>query len=657
MKKKGKAAASLVASAILAASIYLGSCEYLQSNTDTSDNKIVNSIMFEEVLENENTYNLISLSIDDSEFQEFEGEKFFTLFNGTQLYDYALHGFNISPDVVNKKTITVKGISTNGELTLIELPNGEQKYVSSNDIIETISVANTSHNGYNDDYTVNKDAYVYNREGVCIGYINEGTRCLEIAFNDNYSFVITENDEYFYISHDDITLTDKYHKGLFKPKKLEKSPSSLDIGNIWFQDGQYSSNITIYRVYPDDEPMVESQDKPYYTLMKKQPIYFNNGNLSSISYDKSVLVRVLKENSKYSLVELPDGSTGYINKQALTGCLILDNNSFTPILRNRNSITSDWDFFYDDTGAYQYSIYPNTECTSLATNGEYTLIELEDGTKGYVTSAKLIESEHQVSRFVYLKDNATLYYKNQNDELVPLNTENKKGSITYLFYIDGDYAYIGDYYCRENYFVKLSDIDENYNITEVNSYAYVTRDQQMNSDINQNGQNYNVDDYDLYWVYYNCGDYSYVVNEMTHESGYIKTSELNYLHGDFIFIDLDNQQMYCYDDNDGGRYTTKQWGTRSGKDSTPSHEGAFDIDWKAENWEFTTFRGSYAQHWIPYNEYGEGIHDLMGDDEQNYGNQAYHQYGSHGCVRVPAEASKYVFENYPIGSMVLVQKK
>ena len=100
-----------------------------------------------------------------------------------------------------------------------------------------------------------------------------------------------------------------------------------------------------------------------------------------------------------------------------------------------------------------------------------------------------------------------------------------------------------DFYNIENYFVKLSDIDENYNITEVNSYAYVTRDQQMNSDINQNGQSFNVDDYDLYWVYYNCGDYSYVVNEMTHESGYIKTSELNYLKGDFIFIDLDNQQM------------------------------------------------------------------------------------------------------------------
>lgn len=655
MKKKGKGAVSLVAAAILASSVYLANCNVISANTNTSDNKVINNITLEEVVDNESLYDL---SVVETEFQEFTSEKIYTLFSGTQLYDFSLNGFNLCPDILNKLTITVKGISTNDEFTLIELPNGEQKYVNSDDIIEVSNLdnGNISHHEYNEEYTVNKNAYVYNRDGVCIGYINEGTRCLEIAFTDNYSFVITENDEYFYISHNDITLTKDYNKSIFKPKKLEKSVASLDVGNACFQNDQYSSNITIYRVHLDDEPMVENTEKPYYTLTRKQPIYFNNGNVSSISYENSIKVRVLKENTNYALVELPDSTTGYINKSALAACLTLNTNEFTPILRNRNYITNDWNALYDETGAYQYYVQPSTPCIALSSNGEYTLVEFEDGSKGYLSNSRLIESEHQVSKYVYLKDNATLYYKNQNNEMVPLSTE-EKGFVTYLFYIEGDYAFVGDYYCRENYYVKLSDIDNTYNITEVNSYCYVSRDQQMNSDINQNGQSFNVDDYDLYWVYYNCGDYSYVVNEMTHESGYIKTSELNYLNGDFIFIDLDNQQMYCYDDNDGGRYTTKQWGTRSGKDSTPSHEGAFDIDWKAENWEFTTFRGSYAQHWIPYNEYGEGIHDLMGDDEQNYGNQAYHQYGSHGCVRVPAEASQYVYDNYPLGTMVLVNKK
>lgn len=653
MKIKGKATKSLIAASILASSIYLSGCNLVNKNEDIHNTTVLNDIMYEEVIDNS-----ADLCIVSTDFKKFKSEKIYTLFSGTQLYDFAVQSFYLSPDVLNKQTITVKGIGTNGKFTLIELPNGEQKYVNSSDIIEAINMdgGNLYHHGHNDDYTVNKDAYVYNRDGVCIGFIGKGTRCLEIAFSDNYSFVITENDEYFYINHNDITLTDEYTKSIFKPKKLEKSPASLDYGNIWFKDGQYHSNTTIYRVYLDDEEMIENTSKQYYTLLKEQPIYYNDGKLESISYDYGILVRIIKENTNYALVELPDGTTGYINKTALTGCLTLNQNEFTPIIKNRNHITNDWVAFYDATGAYQYYVEPSTECTTISSNGIYTFVELKDGSKGYFESSKLIESKNQVSKYVYLKDNAKLYFRNGEGQLVASST-NAKGSVTYLFFIEGDYAYIGDYYCRENYFVKLTDIDESYNIKEVNSYCYVTRDQQMNANLNQNGENYNIDDYELLWIYYNLGEYSYIQKAETLEYGYIKTSELNYLAGDFIYIDLDKQQISCLDDNDGGRYTSKEWGTRSGRDSSPSHEGAFDIDWKAKDWEFTTYRGSYANYWIAYNEYGEGVHDLIGDDEQNYGNESYHQFGSHGCVRVPVEASKYIFENYPIGSMVLVQKK
>jgi lipoprotein-anchoring transpeptidase ErfK/SrfK len=47
----------------------------------------------------------------------------------------------------------------------------------------------------------------------------------------------------------------------------------------------------------------------------------------------------------------------------------------------------------------------------------------------------------------------------------------------------------------------------------------------------------------------------------------------------------------------------------------------------------------------------------VGDDEWNYGDQTYHEYGSHGCVRVPREASEFVYNNYEVGDMVLVRKK
>ena len=123
---------------------------------------------------------------------------------------------------------------------------------------------------------------------------------------------------------------------------------------------------------------------------------------------------------------------------------------------------------------------------------------------------------------------------------------------------------------------------------------------------------------------------------------------------DFILVDLNNQRMECYLDYQ----LAGAWGTRSGKDSTPTHTGAYDIDEKLANWEFTTYPGSYAKYWMPISpETQEGIHDLVGDDEQNYGNEAYHAHGSHGCIRVPAEASKFVYDNYNVGDMVLVKKK
>ena len=227
-----------------------------------------------------------------------------------------------------------------------------------------------------------------------------------------------------------------------------------------------------------------------------------------------------------------------------------------------------------------------------------------------------------------------------------------------MLFIEGDYAYIGDYRGIDCDYVRLSDVDFNYNIEEILHYGYVSRDTYMYDNIDGTGQSHPVDDFDLYWIYYRCGEYTYVRNERNWDEGgyFVKSSEVTTLPEEFYFVDLDEQRLYYYY-MFYNRYTTKEWPTRTGNDNNPTHEGIFDIDWKAKDWEFTTFRGSYAHYWIPYNEYGEGFHDLIGDDEQNYGNEAYHQYGSHGCVRVPLNASEYIYNNSPVGTMVLVNRK
>jgi len=162
---------------------------------------------------------------------------------------------------------------------------------------------------------------------------------------------------------------------------------------------------------------------------------------------------------------------------------------------------------------------------------------------------------------------------------------------------------------------------------------------------------YTVTDYDqIFYVDFTTDEYAGVFDYDGREIMYVRPSELD---KDYIIVDLDSQQMDCYLDYK----LVASWGTRTGKNSSPTHPGAFDIDWKAKDWEFTTYPGSYAKYWIPINEYGEGIHDLIGDDEQNYGNYAYQLDGSHGCIRVPAAASEFVYDNYEVGDMVLVRKK
>ena len=121
---------------------------------------------------------------------------------------------------------------------------------------------------------------------------------------------------------------------------------------------------------------------------------------------------------------------------------------------------------------------------------------------------------------------------------------------------------------------------------------------------------------------------------------------------DFIIVNKSTQKMYCYLDYQ----LAGSWDTRTGNDETPTHSGVFNIVEKIADWNFVKYPGSHADYWIAYNTKDEeGIHDLNGDDEDSYGTQAYHKYGSRGCVRTKRNGSKFVYDNYKVGDPVWVQ--
>ena len=341
-----------------------------------------------------------------------------------------------------------------------------------------------------------------------------------------------------------------------------------------------SHNIVINLQELNDDKYVsveENQNK--FTLLGNSNVYLKKKNKikEEINIEEAIIVTVLSKNDKYAEILLPDGRNGYVDLNSLIKCPNISIGKYVTLTTNKDMLLKENAYLYDVKGMYLGYRYEGTECTAVATNGEYTLVTFEGEKSAYVKNASLVR-----------------------------------------------------------------------NSVDVNGYALVLNDTYAYNDKDFHSLAYYINANEVVYVLATNGTYSIIQKD--NGTYYMKA---NTLDKNFVVVDLNDQRMDCYLDYQ----LVGSWGTRSGRDSSPTHTGAFDIDWKAVNWEFTTFPGSHAKHWIPINEYGEGIHDLVGDDEQNYGNEAYHTYGSHGCIRVPAEASEFVYENYDVGDMVLVRKK
>ena len=289
-----------------------------------------------------------------------------------------------------------------------------------------------------------------------------------------------------------------------------------------------------------------------------------------------MLVTVKASSDKYSLVRLATGETAYVDNIYLTKNPNLHNGEYSVVEKNKDTVLTMDAYLYNNNGTYMQFLKAGEKCHMVATNGEYTLITLEDGTSGYVLDMSLMNFYQQINGYAFISKGTTIYrdknmkeaYRTSEDEVIE------------VAFITGRYAAIFD--------------------GSTQDYLYVSPDA---------------------------------------------------LKSKFIVVDLNAQRMHCFNDYQN----TKTWPTRTGKDSSSTTTGAFDIDAKIPDWEFTTFPGSYANYWIPIDPVTqEGIHDLVGDDEWNYGNEAYHDRGSHGCIRVPKEASAYVYETYQIGDIVFV---
>ena len=211
-------------------------------------------------------------------------------------------------------------------------------------------------------------------------------------------------------------------------------------------------------------------------------------------------------------------------------------------------------------------------------------------------------------------------------------------------------------YNDEWYQIKYND-----EIAYINS-EYVEETNTIDSDIidvrymNDNGSFYDLDgnymnDLEMYECVevYGEKDDKYLVS-INGNIGYVSKELTSDLTDKCAVIDISSQTLTLYDSNEKVLTTP----VVTGKDSTPSDIGLFDIDEKVRNTHLTDY-STYdvpVDFWMPYNG-GEGIHDTYWRDF--YGGEIYHENGSHGCINTPYNAVSKVYDTLEKGSHVLVK--
>jgi len=118
----------------------------------------------------------------------------------------------------------------------------------------------------------------------------------------------------------------------------------------------------------------------------------------------------------------------------------------------------------------------------------------------------------------------------------------------------------------------------------------------------------------------------------------------------YVEVDLSNQHVYLYLNGKMTFETDCVSGCISQGHKTPG--GIYGITYKTTN---ATLRGpgyaSFVYYWMPYCG-GVGLHDATWRDK--FGGEIYKNSGSHGCVNLPKNAAKQIYEsvekNFPVVS-------
>lgn len=145
--------------------------------------------------------------------------------------------------------------------------------------------------------------------------------------------------------------------------------------------------------------------------------------------------------------------------------------------------------------------------------------------------------------------------------------------------------------------------------------------------------------------------------------GYVNTSNLEELLGTFVVIDISNQELKLYSNNEIVLTTP----VVTGAPKTPSDEGLFEIyNISGPRYLIGPNYKTYVDTMMKYNG-GEGLHDAEYHkhedgfkhgwrDKSEFGGETYLTDGSHGCINMLHDDVMTVKEYVELGTKVLVKQ-
>lgn len=306
---------------------------------------------------------------------------------------------------------------------------------------------------------------------------------------------------------------------------------------------------------------------------------------------------------------------------------------------NRLISDGDWDLIqYGDTIAYVHSDY--TKKYDVDYNNEYYRIEQDNDIARTTTGVNFRLGPSTKEKDVFCLD--------RDEEVVVLGKaipNNNPEDVWLLCRARGQIGFV-----NKKYTVSLKEQLRNHNIhlddIKIQKMAYVKKDSALYDDAG----NYlsSIEKYQLVDVLQKEGRTSLVV--CGNNTGYINSNDLQTINGSFLSVDLSDQRISFYVDNDVA-FRSK---CTTGKNSSPTEIGFFKPYGKGSSHDFGHNDYKAKILWMPFNG-GQGLHDASWEPNEKFGDPNYRN-RSAGCVRLPDDAAAFIYDNVPQSTHVLVKK-